>query len=268
MPARNATAQELWVCDLGSVPYADALRAQERIRELRQRERLPDTLLLLEHPPVYTLGRRAEASDLPLGEDFYRERGIEIHACDRGGRITYHGPGQLVGYPILAVSDVLEYVRTLERAIVAALARERLNARSRSPEGADFTGVWVQERKIASIGVHLQRGVTTHGFAVNVCNALEPFGWIVACGLPGVSMTSLQRELAGAAGAHETSPAADDALMGRFRAHMLECLCESLHVRALSVSPAELGLAGANPSRPAATRAPLPSPALDVSVAA
>ncbi len=259
LSTRHASAQELWVCDLGTMRYPDALAAQERVRAARQREELPDTLLLLEHPPVYTLGRRAEERELPMGEDFYRARGIEIHACDRGGRITYHGPGQLVGYPILAVGDVLEYVRTLEHAIVAALARERISARSRAEEGADFTGVWVQERKIASIGVHLQRGVTTHGFAVNVCNELEPFGWIVACGLPGVSMTSLARELASATGADDTPPA-EDALMRRFRAHMLECLCASLHLEPLSVPPAQLGLAGAHASRPAATRAPLPAP--------
>src|SRR5271170_2700146 len=104
MQADERSAQDLWVCDLGTVRYADALVLQEHVRALRQAGEAPDTLLLLEHPPVYTLGRRANAAELPFREDFYSARGIEIHECDRGGRITYHGPGQLVGYPILAVA--------------------------------------------------------------------------------------------------------------------------------------------------------------------
>ena len=253
MSVGQASARELWVCDLGTVRYPDALAIQERVRARRQRGELPDALLLLEHPPVYTLGRRARSAELPFGDDFYRARGIEIHACDRGGRITYHGPGQLVGYPILAVGDVLEYVRALERAIVAALGREGLQARSRAPEGPDYTGVWLGERKIASLGVHVQRGVTTHGLAVNVSNDLEPFGWIVACGLPGVVMTSLQREL----GAH-----APDArqLMRSFRAHLLECLGAELSRVPRAVSATQLGIATTHASRRAGRRAPLPSP--------
>jgi lipoyl(octanoyl) transferase len=190
---------ELWVCHLGLVPYADALAIQETIRERRIAGELPDTLLLLEHPPVYTRGRRSGAEDLPRGEDFYRARGIELHATDRGGRLTYHGPGQLVGYPIMRIDDVGRYLRTMEQAIVAALAGEGVAARSRHEEGIDYTGVWVAERKIASIGVHVSRSVTTHGFAINVENDLEPFSWVLACGLPDVTMTSLERELAPAA---------------------------------------------------------------------
>ena len=161
----------------------------------RQADRRPDTLLLLQHPPVYTRGRRSAASELPLGEAFYRGQGIDVVPTDRGGRVTYHGPGQLVGYPIVRVSDVGAHLRTMEAAIVAALAEYGVQARSRCAEGADYTGVWVQERKIASIGVHLSRGVSTHGFAVNVENDLAPFQWIVPCGLDGVAMTSLEREL-------------------------------------------------------------------------
>jgi lipoyl(octanoyl) transferase len=256
MSARVSPAQELWVCDLGEVPYLDALALQERVRAARQAGELPDTLLLLEHPPVYTLGRRADPSELALPERFYAARGIELHTCDRGGRITYHGPGQLVGYPILAVEDVLEYVRALERSIIAALAREGLSARSRSAEGPDFTGVWVQERKIASIGVHIQRGVSTHGFAVNAVNDLEPFTWIVPCGLPEVTMTSLERELA--RGADPTAGAG--ALLERFRGGLLECLCETLGFAPRTVSASQLPPAGTNAPRPAPTRAPLPSP--------
>ena len=120
-----------------------------------------------------------------MGEDWYRMQGIDIVEVDRGGKVTYHGPGQLVGYPIVRVDDVVAYVRTLERALVAALAEEGVEARARPDDGPDYTGVWVGERKIASIGVHVARGVTTHGFAVNVENDLQPFSWVVPCGLDG-----------------------------------------------------------------------------------
>jgi lipoyl(octanoyl) transferase len=180
---------------------------------------MPDALLLLEHPPVYTLGRRAAEGELPFGEDFYRAQGIEIHRSDRGGRITYHGPGQLVGYPIMEIDDVLAYVRALEATIVAALARVGINAHARAQEGPDYTGVWVDERKIASIGVHVQRGVTTHGFAVNVSNDLEPFEWVIACGLPGVQMTSLRREL-------EQAPTKTAACEAGFRGLLVDGFCE------------------------------------------
>jgi len=186
--------QELWVCRLGTVDYLHALALQEQVRGARQAGVVPDTLLLLDHPRVYTRGRRSAPGELSLGEDFYRSQGIEIVEVNRGGKITYHGPGQLVGYPIVAVDDVVQYVRTLERALVAALVQEGVAARARPQDGPDYTGVWVQERKIASIGVHVQRGVTTHGFAVNVDNDLIPFQWVVACGLPGVTMTSLAAE--------------------------------------------------------------------------
>jgi lipoate-protein ligase B len=179
--------EELWVCHLGVVEYGEALALQERIREARQEGSLPDVLLTLEHPPVYTRGRRSE----PMGD----VHGIDVVETDRGGLVTYHGPGQLVGYPIVRVDDVVGYVRTLENALVAALRDEGVvDARSRPREGHRYTGVWVEDRKIASIGVHLSHGVTTHGFAVNVENDLQPFSWIVPCGLDGVQMTSLIRE--------------------------------------------------------------------------
>jgi lipoate-protein ligase B len=187
--------RELWVCNLGTVPYSDALALQGQLRDRRQAGEIPDTLLLLEHPPVYTHGRRSAAEDLPFGEHFYRAKGIDVHATDRGGKLTYHGPGQLVGYPIMEIEDVGVYLRTMEDAILAALAEEGVQARSRHDEGIDYTGVWVADRKIASIGVHVSRGITTHGFAVNVVNDLEPFSWVIACGLPDVAMTSLAAEL-------------------------------------------------------------------------
>jgi lipoyl(octanoyl) transferase len=198
--AVRSSSAELWVCHLGTVPWCDALEMQEQLRARRQAGELPDTLLLLEHPPVYTRGRRSHAGELTLGEDFYRERGIEVADTNRGGRVTYHGPGQLVGYPIMGVTDVIAHLRTIEQALVAALAQEGIAARSRIDDGADFTGVWVGERKIASLGVHVSRGVSTHGFAVNVENDLDPFSWVVACGLPDVEMTSIVRELAPAGG--------------------------------------------------------------------
>jgi lipoate-protein ligase B len=189
--ADDAQLPELWVARIpGLVPYAEGVSLQERVRALRQADEIADVLLLLEHPPVFTRGRRSEAADLPFADDWYRERGVEVHDTDRGGRVTYHGPGQLVGYPIMRIDDVLEYVRTMERAMIAALADEGIGASLR--EG--LTGVWVGDRKVGSIGVHVSRGVTTHGFAVNVENDLAPFDWVVACGIGGVQMTSVQQE--------------------------------------------------------------------------
>ena len=184
----------IWAVDVrifGAVEYRAALALQERVRE-QVRDGAEEVLLLLEHPPVYTRGRRSVSGELPFAEAWYRQRGIEIVDTQRGGKVTYHGPGQLVGYPILRVNDVVAYLRTLEHAIVAALSGEGVAAHTR--EGAAWTGVWVQDRKIASLGVHASRGVTTHGFAVNVDNDLTPFEWIVPCGLDGVTMTSIARE--------------------------------------------------------------------------
>ncbi len=220
---------ELWVCHLGVVPYREALTMQEAIRARRQAGELPDTLLLLEHPPVYTRGRRSRPDELTLGEDFYAARGIEVIPTDRGGRVTYHGPGQLVGYPIMGAPDVVTHLRGLEDAIVAALAKTGIDARSRPRDGADYTGVWVADRKIASLGVHVARGVSTHGFAVNVDNDLEPFLWVVACGLPDVTMTSIAQELG-------------KADSGRFRAHVAHHVCETFGHRGQLVSADALGL--------------------------
>ena len=189
-----SSAPELWVCTLGTVEYREGVDLQERVRAARQAGAIPDVMLLLEHWPVYTRGRRSAPGELPMGEDWYRMQGIDIVETNRGGKITYHGPGQLVGYPIIGVDDVVAYVRILEQAIVVALGEEGVVARARPEDGPDYTGVWVDDRKIASIGVHVARGVTTHGFAINVENDLQPFSWIVPCGLDGVSMTSLIKE--------------------------------------------------------------------------
>jgi lipoate-protein ligase B len=246
MTVANRSSQELWVCHLGTVPYRDALAVQEQIRARRQAGELPDTLLLLEHPPVYTRGRRSGAEDLPLGEDFYRAKGIDIVSTDRGGKLTYHGPGQLVGYPIMRIDDVNLYLRTMEDALIAALGEAGVHARSRHDEGIDYTGVWVQHRKIASIGVHVSRGVTTHGFAVNIDNDLEPFSWVLACGLPDVAMTSIAQETSGAG---ERVPC--------FRKRVAHTFAQAHGRRQRLVTPARLGIDTANAARRATERAPI-----------
>ena len=186
--------RELWTCHLGTVEYREAAELQESLRERVIAGELPDLLLLLEHPAVYTLGRRSEPGDLPFGEDFWRARRIDVVRTPRGGKLTYHGPGQLVGYPIMHAPDIRAFIRTMEQAIVTALAEEGIESRGRDHEGAAYTGVWVGDRKIASIGVHVSRGVSAHGFAINVDNDVEPFHQVTACGLPGVRMTSVALE--------------------------------------------------------------------------
>jgi lipoyl(octanoyl) transferase len=186
---------EIQVIRRGTVPYAEAWELQRRLQARRQNEEIGDLLLLLEHPPVYTRGRRSQPGELPMGESWYEAQGIEVHDTDRGGLVTYHGPGQLVVYPIVQLrgygGDVHEYVRGLERTMTGALGKA--GVRAGTIEG--LTGVWVGTRKIGSIGLHVSRGVTTHGLAINVNNDLQPFEWVVPCGLDGVSMTSLSREL-------------------------------------------------------------------------
>lgn len=236
-PLPERSPDDLWVCHLSSVPYLEGVAIQERLRERRIAGELPDTLLLLEHPPVYTRGRRAGAEDLPFGEDFYRAKGIDVAATDRGGKLTYHGPGQLVGYPIMALDDVGRYLRTMEAAIVDALAQVGVAARSRAADGIDYTGVWVEDRKIASIGVHVSRGVATHGFAVNVDNDLAPFDWVVACGLPDVRMTSLAAELGAS-----RAPG-----LACFRKDMAYRFCQAHGRRQRLVSARRLGIAATKP---------------------
>jgi lipoate-protein ligase B len=240
----GATAKEIWVCHLGVLPYAEGLAIQQSLRARRQAGELADVLLLLEHPPVYTRGRRAAAEELPFPESFYESRGIAVHATDRGGRITYHGPGQLVGYPIMAVDDVNVHLRKMEAAVIAALGQAGVAARSRHEEGIDYTGVWVEDRKIASIGVHLSRRISTHGFAVNVDLDLEPFSWVIACGLPGVAMTSI---------AEETAAAGEG--LACFRKRVAHAFCQSHRARQRLVTPQRLGI-------DTATRAASPPPAL------
>jgi lipoyl(octanoyl) transferase len=181
----------------GTMPYEEARQAQRRLERARQADEIPDTLMLLEHPPVYTRGRRSGPEELPMGVEWYERQGIEVLETDRGGRVTYHGPGQLVAYPIVSLrpygDDVHGYVRGLERVAISALAEHGVAAET--VEG--LTGIWASapRRKIGSIGVHVSRGVTTHGMAINVNNDLQPFEWIVPCGIEGCRVTSLSREL-------------------------------------------------------------------------
>jgi lipoyl(octanoyl) transferase len=219
----------LWTTRLGTVPYAEATELQNAVAEARRDGAVPDVLLLLEHPPVLTKGRRTDPRELGMGEDWYRMQGIEIADADRGGRVTYHGPGQLVAYPIVDLAmlgdgpapDVHAFVRSLERVMVAALAVHGIPAQvfdgltgvwtagrppvpigAPGPEGTpvaardeELAGQEAEARKIGSIGIHLSRGVSTHGLAVNVNNDLQPFEWVVPCGMEAARMTSVAREL-------------------------------------------------------------------------
>lgn len=180
---------------LGLVPYMEAWDMQLRLHEEVSEGRKPDTLLLVEHPNVYTLGRRGQLSDILIDEDELERLGIEVHYTDRGGEVTYHGPGQLVGYPILNLrrwgGGPLKYVRSLEQVLIATLSDFGVRAES---EGHP-TGVWVEDRKIAAIGVKVSRRVTTHGFALNICPDLSYFDHIVPCGMPDADVTSLSLEI-------------------------------------------------------------------------
>ena len=186
----------LEVRDLGTMSYAGALEVQRTIRERRiAGEIADDVLLLVEHPPVVTLGRGTRASSLPLPPAELARRGVEVVEVERGGDVTYHGPGQLVGYPILDLrahrQDLHWYLRRLEDVLIQALGGLGIEAQ-RHP---GLTGVWTAGRKIASIGIHVKQWVTLHGFALNVTTDLDSFDLIVPCGIPQLVMTSVAAEL-------------------------------------------------------------------------
>ncbi len=191
--SRPSGRRPLEVRRLGVVPFADAAVLQQGLVTDRQQGRIPDQLLLLEHSPVVTLGVSADRGNLLAPPDELARRGIELHEARRGGDITYHGPGQLIGYPILLLKpdrcDVHRYVRDLEEAVIRAVAR--FGVRAGRIEG--LTGVWVGNDKLAAIGVRLSRWVTSHGFALNVTTCLEDFALIRACGLDDRGVTSLAR---------------------------------------------------------------------------
>jgi lipoyl(octanoyl) transferase len=179
----------------GLTPYANAWELQRDLARLRKNDENPDTLVLLEHPPVYTVGRAAkDASNLGVGEDYLRSLGAEVFWSDRGGDATFHGPGQLVGYPILRLKDrdTHGYLRRLEEVVIRVLRDYGLEG-WHHPE---YTGVWVGEKKIAAIGVKFSSGwITSHGFALNVGTDLTWFDRITPCGIRGYGITSLECEL-------------------------------------------------------------------------
>ena len=180
---------------VGLLEYQPAHDLQRRLHAQVVAGELPDLLLLLQHPHVYTLGRRGKQSDILASSDALRHLNAETHITDRGGETTYHGPGQLVGYPIINLrrwgGGVRDYVETLERTLIAALTEYGIHAHT---EGKP-TGVWVDDAKIAAIGVRVSRSVTMHGFALNVSPDLSYFDHIIPCGMPGARVTSMAREL-------------------------------------------------------------------------
>jgi lipoyl(octanoyl) transferase len=183
------------LCDLGIVPYADALELQRKLHAQRVAGAIPDTLLLLEHPPVITLGKAFHPEHLRYAREFYAQQGIELHPTDRGGDVTCHNPGQLVGYPIFDVAqhgrDLHKFLRDIEQAIIDALREFGVEAHRE----AGYTGVWVGDAKIAAIGVKVTKWVSMHGFALNVNNDLRLFQTIVPCGIADRPVTSLQQAL-------------------------------------------------------------------------
>ena len=194
-PIPNPAPRPLHWSYLGRIPYAEAVELQHSVRDALRSGEGPERFLLLEHPHVYTLGRNADGTDVLAGPEWLRARGIEVAECDRGGQVTYHGPGQLVGYPIINLSpdrrDIRRYVRDLQEVLIRTLAEYGIEARPGEEQA--FIGVWVGKSKIASIGVHLSRWITTHGFALNVSTDLSYFGGIIPCGLDQVEMTSIER---------------------------------------------------------------------------
>jgi lipoyl(octanoyl) transferase len=192
----RAMSRELAVVDLGRLAYPEAEALQRSLAAQRLERILEhDVLLLLEHPPVITLGRGSRHEHLLASPEALAARGVHVFETDRGGDVTFHGPGQLVGYPIYDLTehrtDLHWFLRTLEEALMRALARLDLAGERKT----GYTGVWVGPRKIASIGIHVRQWVTWHGFALNVLTDLSYFDLIVPCGIADVSMTSIQREL-------------------------------------------------------------------------
>jgi len=189
--------------NLGRLDYATALGLQQQVCALRKQEQIGDVLLLVEHPPVLTLGRNAHRAHVVAGDDLLARRGISLFETNRGGDVTYHGPGQLVGYPILHLRGftpplgIIDYLRKLEEVLIRACADYGVLTQ----RVAGRAGVWtipggaVPEKKIAALGVHIARGVTTHGFALNVSPDLHDFDLIVPCGIPDRGVTSMEEEV-------------------------------------------------------------------------
>lgn len=192
---------------LGRVPYAEGLRIQQEVVAARKANLISDTLILLEHPPVLTLGRNASRANILASDELLAQRGVEVHEINRGGDVTYHGPGQLVGYPIFDLRGDLpgkrgphlgpvDFVRLMEEALILTCK----NFGIPTQRICKLTGVWtlsggtVREKKIAAIGVHVSQAITSHGFALNVTTDLRDFDWIVPCGITDRTVTSLEQE--------------------------------------------------------------------------
>jgi len=189
----------LRIVDLGRIDYQEALTLQYSLIEKCSREEIPDTLLLLEHPHVVTLGKRAADSDMLFSEEVLSSRGVQTAWVDRGGQATYHGPGQLVGYPIINLRHhqrkIKRFVHNIETFLIELLGRYyHINCHTED----DYIGVWVENRKIAAIGISIHKGVSMHGFALNVNTDLEYFSLIIPCGIQGGGreVTSISKELA------------------------------------------------------------------------
>ena len=201
---------------LGLLDYQAAYDLQRRLHAQVVAGELPDLLLLLEHPHVYTLGRRGQQSHILASDEALTQLGVETHFTDRGGETTYHGPGQIVGYPIVNLrrwgGGVRKYVETLEQVLIGTLSEFGITAHS---EGKP-TGVWVGDAKIAAIGVRVSRSVTMHGFALNVCPDLSFFDHIVPCGMPGARVTSMAQELGQEIAVSDVMPAVARAFGGEF----------------------------------------------------
>ena len=186
--------KEIFRLDLGLVPFQQAWDLQKWLVDQKKTDPLfPEFLILLEHPPVLTLGRWGKTENVLIDPDRLRRLGIDLVRCERGGQVTYHGPGQLIGYPVLNLKSlhlgIREYVFLLEEVLIGLLAGYDLTAARK----AGYPGVWVDQEKIASLGLSVQEGIAFHGFALNYGVDLEPFHWIVPCGLSGVQMTSMER---------------------------------------------------------------------------
>jgi lipoyl(octanoyl) transferase len=186
--------RKLTYCDLGFIDYEEAWKLQKKILNRRLAGEVDDLFFLLEHPHTYTLGKVADRSNLLLTQEQLTERGIKVYDIDRGGDITYHGPGQIVGYPIIDLKkwkeDTHAYLRNLEQLIINVCKKYGLEAERK--EG--LTGVWIEDRKIAAIGIKVSRWITMHGFAFNINTDLSLFGGIIPCGIKDKEVTSLQKE--------------------------------------------------------------------------
>lgn len=191
----NKETRKLVYCDLGLIDYKDAWDLQKSIHQLRVENKIDDVLFLLEHPHTYTLGKTADKKNLVGDEKYLRENNISVYDIDRGGDITYHGPGQIVGYPIINLTkwkqDTHKYLRAIEEVIINVCNEYGLNA-----SRIDYlTGVWIDDRKICAIGIKVSRWITMHGFAFNVNTDLKLFDGIIPCGITDKDVTSLNREL-------------------------------------------------------------------------